>query len=133
MLTHLIIQLKMPAFGAMSLQKRIHSFQYAINGIRDLFVSQPNAKIHLLVAILTLGAGYYFKVSRMEWLALCICIVLVISLEAVNTALEYLTDLVSPDFHPLAGKVKDVAAAAVLIAAIGAVAVGLIIFLPKVL
>ncbi|MBL7826332.1 MAG: diacylglycerol kinase family protein [Saprospiraceae bacterium] len=116
----------------MSLKKRLHSFQYAINGIRNLFTSQPNAQIHLLVALFTLGAGYYFQISRMEWLAVCICIVTVISLEAVNTALEHLTDLVSPDFHPLAGKVKDVAAAAVLIAAIGAVAVGLIIFLPKV-
>jgi len=56
---------------------------------------------------------------------------LVLALGAVNTALEYLTDLVSPDRHPLAGKAKDVAAAAVLLAATGAVVVGLIIFLPK--
>ena len=60
-----------------------------------------------------------------------ICIALVISLEAVNTALEYLTDLVSPERHPLAGKAKDVAAAAVLIAAIGSAIVGLLIFVPK--
>jgi diacylglycerol kinase len=66
----------------------------------------------------------------MEWVALVICIVLVLALEAVNTALEYLTDLVSPEYHPLAGKAKDVAAAAVLIAAIGAVWVGILIFMP---
>lgn len=69
----------------------------------------------------------------MEWLAVILCFALVIGLEAVNTALEYLTDLVSPDYHPLAGKTKDVAAAAVLIAALGAVAVGLLVFVPHVL
>jgi len=64
---------------------------------------------------------------------LVFCIALVFSMEAANTAIEYLTDLVSPEFHPLAGKAKDAAAAAVLFAAIGSAIVGLIIFLPKVL
>ena len=62
-----------------------------------------------------------------------LCIELLISMEAINTALEYLTDLVSPEYHPLAGKVKDVAAAAVLVAALGAATVGLIVFGPKLL
>lgn len=61
-----------------------------------------------------------------------LCIALVISLEALNTAIEHLTDLVSPDYHPLAGKAKDVAAAAVLIAAMGAAVAGGLIFLPKI-
>jgi len=69
----------------------------------------------------------------MEWIVVVLCVAVVLSLEAMNTAIEHLTDLVSPGFHPLAGKTKDVAAAAVLLAAMGAVVVGLLIFLPKIL
>jgi diacylglycerol kinase len=111
-------------------RKRLQSFRYAFAGVADLFRSQPNARIHFTVAVAVVLAGIYCHVSRMEWVALVICIVLVLALEAVNTALEYLTDLVSPEYHPLAGKAKDVAAAAVLIAAIGAVWVGILIFMP---
>ncbi len=117
----------------MSLKKRIASFQYAFRGVRNLFKSQPNARIHVVVALLVVAAGFIFNLSRMEWVAVVICVALVLSLEAMNTAIEHLTDLASPDFHPLAGKAKDVAAAAVLLAAIGAVMVGTIIFLPKLL
>lgn len=117
----------------MTLQKRLASFRYAFNGIRVLFASQPNARIHLIAALLAVLAGWYFGISYLEWLILIGWITLVICLEAVNTALEFLTDLVSPQFQPLAGKVKDVAAAAVLLAAIGAVVSGVLIFLPKLL
>lgn len=117
----------------MSLKKRVDSFRFAWQGLADLLRSQPNARIHFLAGLLALGAGIFFRISRGEWLAVILCIALVFALEAVNTAIEYLTDLVSPDFHPLAGKAKDVAAAAVLIAAAGALAAGGIIFLPKIL
>lgn len=117
----------------MSLKKRVASFRYAFTGLKDLFVSQPNARIHLLASIGVILAGIFFQISATEWVAISLCIVLVISLEATNTAIEYLTDLVSPGQHPLAGKTKDVAAAAVLLAAIGAVVVGSIIFLPKII
>lgn len=115
----------------MSLRRRAASFRYAFQGLADLFRSQPNARIHLAVALVVVVAGWALRVSRLEWLALVICMGLVIALEAVNTALEHLTNLVSPTFHPLAGKVKDVAAAAVLVGALGAVIVGLIVFLPR--
>jgi diacylglycerol kinase len=117
----------------MSIQKRINSFQFAIQGLGDLVKSQPNARIHLMVGIAVLAAGYFCRISKYDWIAVILCMALVISLEAVNTALEYLTDLVSPQYHPLAGKAKDVAAAAVLIAAMGAVVVGLLIFVPYLL
>lgn len=117
----------------MSLRKRADSFRYAFQGLADLLRSQPNARIHLAVAVAVAMAGFFFRISHMEWIAVVICIALVLALEAVNTALEYLTDLVSPDFHPLAGKVKDASAAAVLVAAAGALVVGIIIFLPKIL
>jgi diacylglycerol kinase len=116
----------------MSLRRRINSFRYAFQGLADLFRSQVNARIHLAVALAVVLAGGYFGLSALEWVALVVCIAGVLALEAINTALEYLTDLVSPDIHPLAGKAKDVAAAAVLLAAFGAVVVGLLIFLPKI-
>lgn len=116
----------------MDIQKRIKSFGYAINGIRLLFSSQANARIHLFVALLVVIAGLTCGVSPAEWLAIFISVSMVIAMEAMNTALEWLTDLVSPEYHPLAGKVKDVAAAAVLITVIGAVVAGLIIFVPKI-
>lgn len=115
----------------MSLLKRIDSFRYAFKGLAELFARQINARIHLAAAVVAVGAGFYFHISPLEWVALTGCIAAVIALEAINTALEYLTDLVSPDYHPLAGKVKDVAAAAVLVAAAGSVIIGLIIFVPK--
>ena len=114
----------------MSIRKRISSVQYALQGLVDLVKSQPNARIHLAASVAVTFAGFYFGITKAEWLAVVLCMAFVISMEAVNTALEYLTDLVSPEHHPLAGKVKDVAAAAVLIAAIGAVVVGLIVFVP---
>lgn len=117
----------------MSLRKRIASFRFAINGLAILFGSQPNARIHLAVLAATVTAGLFFQIGRMEWVAVAICAAIVLSLEAVNTAIEQLCDLVSPDYHPLVGKAKDVAAAAVLMAAIGAVVVGIIVFLPKIL
>ena len=115
------------------IKRRILSFKYAGQGIRELFSTQPNAQIHLLILILVVAAGYWFSISTIEWLALVLTFGIVLLAEGFNTALEYLTDLVSPDPHPLAGKVKDVAAGAVLIAAIMAVVVGCIIFLPKII
>lgn len=116
----------------MSIRKRVRSVRFALQGLTDLLKTQPNARVHLLASIAVTGAGFYFKISSMEWVAVVICMAFVISMEAINTALEHLTDLVSPEYHPLAGKVKDVAAAAVLIAAVGAAIVGMIVFGPKV-
>ncbi len=115
------------------LQKRIKSFSYAFKGIVSLFASQPNARIHVVVLSFVVAAGFYFKVDKTEWLTIVLIAALVLSAEAMNTAVEFVVDLVSPDYHPLAGKAKDVAAAAVLLTAFGAVVVGFIIFLPKIL
>lgn len=115
------------------LKDRIKSFSYAFAGIADLFKTQPNAQIHLVFTTLVIIAAFFFDISTTEWCLLILSIALVLSAEGFNTALEYLTDLVSPDHHPLAGKTKDVAAGAVLICAMGAALIGLIIFLPKVI
>jgi len=114
------------------LKKRLHSFRYAFQGLGDLFRSQPNARIHAAAAAAAIGLGAYFQISRSEWAVVSLSIALVLSLEALNTAVEHLTDLVSPDYHPLAGRAKDVAAAAVLLGAVGAAVAGGLIFLPKI-
>jgi diacylglycerol kinase len=115
------------------LRKRIESFGYAFKGIATLFSTQPNARIHAVVLTVVVLAGFYLKIERTEWLVITLVAALVLSAEAMNTAVEFVVDLVSPGHHLLAGKAKDVAAAAVLLAAFGAIIVGLIIFLPRIL
>ncbi len=114
------------------LKKRIKSFGYAVRGIRIVFGTETNMKIHLSIAILVLIAGFTFDISVTEWIFCLLCIGLVFSMEMVNTAIENLVDLVSPNHHPLAGKTKDIAAGAVLICAISSVIVGLLVFAPKI-
>jgi len=117
----------------MWLSKRIASFKYAFKGLLTLIQTQPNFIVHLIIALLAIGMASWLRLSTIEWLILILTITLILFAEAANSALEFLTDLVSPEYHPLAGKAKDVAAAAVLVAAIGAIIIGLILFLPKLL
>ena len=110
------------------------SFYFAFKGIADLFSGRhPNAMVHLMAVVSVCIAGYFFKISVFEWLVIMLCFVAVISMEAMNSAIEYVVDLASPDYHPLAEKAKDMAAGAVLLAAIGSVIIALIIFLPKII
>lgn len=113
-------------------RKRVNSFRYAFHGIWILVKTQANARIHLLASLLVVFSGYYFEVSLSEWCILILCISMVLAAEAFNTAIETLTDIASPDIQPSAGFIKDVAAAAVLITAIGSAIIGVLIFLPKV-
>lgn len=115
------------------LMKRLNSLRYALAGLGYLVRTQPNARIHLLAAAGVLAAGWFFEISATEWCLVALCIAAVLAAEAFNTALEELTNLASPDFHPLAGRAKDTAAAAVLLVSLGAAAVGTIVFLPKLL
>lgn len=109
----------------------IKSFGFALNGIFYAFKTQANFKFHCILTILAAIFGWYFRLGADEWLWLLVAIALVIISELLNTALEVLVDLVSPAYHEKAGLVKDMAAAAVLVAAIVAVIIGLIIFVPK--
>lgn len=115
------------------MKKRLLSFKYAGQGIWTLISTQPNARIHLFVLLVVIAAGIWFSISTTEWLILVLTFGIVLIAEGMNTAIEFLTDLASPQPHPLAGHAKDVAAGAVLIAAAMSVVVGIIIFLPKVL
>jgi diacylglycerol kinase len=112
------------------LKARIHSFKWAFLGIKDLFWKHPNAQVHVLATLLVVPLGIYLQLGRLEWALLVLCIALVLSMEALNSAVEYLADKVSPEHDPLIGKAKDIAAAAVLLASIGAALVGLLILGP---
>ena len=116
-----------------SLSGRVRSFQHAIRGIFELLKSQHNARVHAFATFCVIVAGLYFGVSALEWCSLIIVITAVWVAEGLNTAFEALCDVVSPEFHPLVKKSKDVAAGAVLLSALGAAAVGLIIFMPYLL
>lgn len=106
------------------------AFKAAFQGVFIFFKEGAHAKIHLMATFLVIFLGWYFTISKTDWILSLLCIALVLSMEALNSAIEYLVDLASPDYHPLAKKSKDVAAAAVLIAATFALIIGLIIFLP---
>jgi diacylglycerol kinase (ATP) len=110
---------------------RFKSFKHAFNGIRLFFVEGHNARIHLLAAILVVVMSFYFNISLLEWLAIIFAIAIVWMAEMINTAIETLSDVVSPAYHPKIKIVKDIAAGAVLVAAVAAVIVGLLIFIPK--
>lgn len=113
-------------------RKRIKSFQYAFNGIKLLVTKEHNAWIHCFAAICVLIAGALLGLSRMEWVAVVIVIGAVLGAEAVNSSIEALADLVSPEYNEAIKRTKDLAAGAVLLMAIAAAIVGLIIFIPKI-
>src|SRR3954447_14892335 len=107
---------------------RIAAFRHAFNGLRVLVTTQPNARFHLLATAGAAAAGCWFRLTAPEWAALVLAISFVWLVEGLNTAIEFLVDLVSPEKQQLAGWAKDVAAGAVLLASIAAVIVGGLIF-----
>lgn len=111
----------------------LRSFGYAFEGIRRLIREQRNARIHVLLTTVIVIVSWVWGLSRVEWLILVLTISLVLSTEALNTAIEAVVDLVSPQQHPLAKLAKDIAAGSVLITAIGAVVVAVVLFGERVL
>lgn len=112
---------------------RIQSIRHAIRGIGLMLKSQHNAWIHATASVLILLVGAFFGLSPTEWCWLVIAIMAVWMAEALNTALEFLADVASSEYHPVVEKAKDVAAGAVLISAAGSVVIGLLILGPYVL
>ena len=106
---------------------------FALRGLRYVLLTQHNFHIHLIAALSVIIAGLLFGLSTTEWLVIVVTIFIVLSAETLNTAIEKLVDLVSPEYNNLAGLVKDIAAGAVLLTAIMSVIVGLIIFLPRII
>lgn len=108
------------------------SFYYAFKGIKTLIVGEHNAWIHCFAAICVIISGFLLHISATEWLMVVFAIGFVFAMEAFNSAVEILCDYVSPERREMIGKVKDLAAGAVLIAAITAAIVGGIVFFPKI-
>jgi diacylglycerol kinase (ATP) len=104
-----------------------------LRGIGTLLRTQTNARIHLAATVVVIGAGFGLEISRMEWALVVAAIGLVWTAEGLNTAIEAAVDLVSPEQHPLAGRAKDVAAGAVLLAALAAAVIGVLVFGPRLL
>ncbi|MGN0049039.1 MAG: diacylglycerol kinase family protein [Bacteroides sp.] len=111
-------------------KKQLRSFGYAWKGIRSCMGKEQNLSFHLLATPTVVAAGFLAGITRTEWMLVILCIGLVIAAELFNSAIELLVDLVSPQRHPLAGRVKDIAAGAVLVCAATAAIIGLIIFIP---
>jgi len=114
------------------MKKRLLSFKYAFDGIICVASTEANFQIHIAAAAAALFLGFFLEIGRTEWCLVLLCFAAVLSAEALNSAVERLTNLVSPGRRPEAGAVKDIAAGAVLVSAIMAAAVGGIIFLPKI-
>jgi diacylglycerol kinase len=115
------------------MSKFIRGFGFAGKGLYYAFRTQVNFRFHCGAALVVAFFGWYFNLNHTEWLWILVSITMVLVLELVNTAIEALVDLVSPNYHQKAGIAKDTAAAAVLIAALFAASIGLIIFIPKII
>ena len=113
-----------------SLRARARSFKFALAGGRVLLTTQHNAWIHALATVVVVSGAIILRVSRVEWALLMLAIGLVWAMEALNTAIELLADEISTEQRPRIGKAKDVAAFAVFAAALAAVLVGFLVFIP---
>ena len=111
---------------------RARSFLHAFRGIGTLLRTEHNAWIHAAATVVVTAAGLLVGLEAVEWGLIVLAIALVFSAEAFNTALEVLADAVHPDPHPLVGRAKDLAAGAVLLAAMGAVVIALLVFVPHI-
>lgn len=114
------------------LVNRLKSVRYAFNGALYLFRTESSIKIQLVIGIIVTIAGFYFEITRTEWLFQIVMIGFVISMEGMNTAVEYIADFIHPNRHDSIGRIKDIAAGAVFIASIAAVIVAFVIYVPRI-
>ena len=112
---------------------RLASFRHAFEGWGFALRTQPNAWIHAAISLGVIALGFWLQIPARDWAVLVLTITLVLAAELINTAIEAVLDLVSPDHHPLAKVGKDTAAGAVMLSAIGAVLIGILILGPPLL
>jgi len=110
----------------------IKSFGWAFTGLKDCILHEKNFRIQYLLALLVVIAGFVLALSATEWIIILLCFAVVLSFEIINSAIEKLCDVVSPEFNLTIKKVKDMSASAVLLSAIITFIIGCIIFLPKI-
>ena len=111
-------------------RRRVASFGHVGRGVWSALRSEVHLRLHAVATVVVIGLGFYSGLARLEWALVALAVAGVWAAELMNTAIEALTDLASPAYHPLAGKAKDVAAGAVLLAALGALVVGALVFVP---
>lgn len=116
-----------------SLKRLLKSFTYAGRGLLKIWREEQNLQIHTVSALVVMALGFVLQVSRIEWLILILTIFLVILMEIINSAIERVTDILKPRIHGYVKEIKDIMAAAVMLASIGAFIVGLLIFGPPLL
>jgi len=109
---------------------RLKSLKFAVLGAYKLITTEHSVMVQFSLGILMTIAGFYFNISKTDWLFQTMAIGLVLSIEGLNTAVEKIADFIHPDFHSRIGFIKDIAAGAVFFAAVAAIAVGLIIYIP---
>ncbi|WP_343700237.1 diacylglycerol kinase family protein [Chitinophaga sp.] len=114
-----------------TVRNRLRSFRFAFNGILAFLRSEPNARIHLAATIVVVALACWLRCTLTEWILLTLAMALVWITEMLNTAIEKIMDHLSPEHHPAVKWIKDVAAGAVLAAAIAAAVTGALIFVPK--
>ena len=112
------------------MKNRIASFGYAFQGLKIAFREEANFRIHMLGLFLVIIAGVYFNISRADWVILMLTSATVIITELLNTAIENVCDFIHPDQNAAIGRIKDICAAAVLVSALFAIAVGCLVFWP---
>lgn len=111
---------------------RIKSFKYALVGVFKLITTEHSIMVQCSLGLLAVVLGFYFDISATEWMLQILAIGLVLSIEGLNTAVEKIADFIHPDFNNKIGFIKDIAAGAVTFAALAALAVGALIYLPKI-
>ena len=111
--------------------KRLNGFRYAIRGAWFLLRNEPSIQVQTAIACIMIVAGFFFHISTVEWMLQIVVIGLVLSIEALNTSIEKLADFVHPQHHKKIESIKDIAAGAVFIAALAAVILACIIYIPK--
>lgn len=123
----------MKTSGLFSFRARVRSFRYAWSGMMRFFFEEHNAILHLLATVTVVILVFFFRIRGVELLALVIVTGGVWITELINTAIEHIMDMISPEKHPEVKYIKDLAAAAVLMAAIVALTTGSIVLLPKII
>ncbi len=114
------------------ISKRIKSIRYAFNGALLLLKTEASIKIQFVIALIITALGFYYNISKTEWIVQILAIGLVMSIEGLNTAIEKISDFIHPEHNTKIGFIKDIAAGAVFIASVFAILIGFIIYLPKV-
>ncbi len=110
---------------------RLKSVGFAVKGAYKLISTEHSVMVQFSLAIIMIIAGFYFDIDRYEWMMQILAFGLVLGIESLNTAVEKIADFVHPEFHDRIGFIKDIAAGAVMFAALAAIAIGLLIYVPK--